>query len=442
MPDRLLDYDGLCGWCRRKKRKRCSDCEQVVASLTRYDGEPMCWPCTLRRHLDTVIPAEPAGALVALRPAILAAEPLTTRRWLDRTRDLLIDLNEQRVPLDHTVLDDLPHPSAVEHLRALLVAVGVLAPDSLGPVRRLEADLANWVSTLDDPKDKLVTRWVRWKVLPRLRRRHEDGLDLHDAVCNARRQIRQVVAFFDVLGQRSLEDLTQHEIDDWFAGPGAMRWEVRAFLAWAQQARHIPARIELPRLKRRPQDSPTDAEERWNIAKRLLADDDLDPVDRVAGILVSLYAQPLSRIVRLTTDDVIVADSRIQLRLGAEPLDLTEPLASLIQQLPLRRRASAAERLPTTWLFAGFRASGHLHASVLGARLRAIGVEPRRMRVAATEQLARELAPAVLADVLGMPVAAAVRANRRTAGQWAPYARPPATLSTPIQTLRIRERCQ
>jgi hypothetical protein len=392
--------------------------------LTGVDGVRICDRCALRRHLDQVIPAQPAGALAGLRPAILAAEPLTTRRWLTRTRSLLVDLNEGRIRLDHAVLDDLPHRKSVDHLRALLIAVGILPPDPTGKLRRLEADLDSLLDDLDEPHRKIVTRWVRWKVLPRLRRRHDQGRDLDIVVRNARRQIRQAAEFLTTLQQRqrTLADLTQHDIDDWFSTPSAMRWDVRAFLAWAQHNRHIPRDLSLPPGYQSPRAAPIDAEERWRIAKNLLNDEDLDPVDRVAGALVTLYAQPLSRIVTLTTSDVIVTNGQVQLRLGPDPLELPEPLATLIQTLPRRRRASTVEQMPTPWLFAGSHAGKHLSTSVLGVRLRNIGIEPRRMRVTATDQLAREIPPAVLADVLGLRAAAAVRAARQTGGDWATYA--------------------
>jgi hypothetical protein len=392
--------------------------------LTGVDGVRICDRCALRRHLDQVIPAQPAGALAGLRPAILAAEPLTTRRWLTRTRSLLVDLNEGRIRLDHAVLDDLPHRKSVDHLRALLIAVGILPPDPTGKLRRLEADLDSLLDDLDEPHRKIVTRWVRWKVLPRLRRRHDQGRDLDIVVRNARRQIRQAAEFLTTLQQRqrTLADLTQHDIDDWFSTPSAMRWDVRAFLAWAQHNRHIPRDLSLPPGYQSPRAAPIDAEERWRIAKNLLNDEDLDPVDRVAGALVTLYAQPLSRIVTLTTSDVIVTNGQVQLRLGPDPLELPEPLATLIQTLPRRRRASTVEQMPTPWLFAGSHAGKHLSTSVLGVRLRNIGIEPRRMRVAATDQLAREIPPAVLADVLGLRAAAAVRAAHQTGGDWATYA--------------------
>lgn len=413
-----------CRMCRARAKKCCADCGHTTILLTGFNGARVCERCALRRHLDQIIPAEPAGALVELRPAILAAEPLTTRRWLTRTRGLLVDLNENRICLDHAVLDGLPHRKSVEHLRALLIASGILSPDPTGRLRRLEADLVELLDQLDEQHRKIVTRWVRWKVLPRLRRRHDQGRELDGVVGNARRQIRQTADFLTALQQRQrlLAELTQHDADDWFSRPGAMRWDVRPFLAWAQHTRLVPASLSLPPGYQSPRAAPVDAEERWRIAKTLLNDDNLDTVDRVAGALVVLYAQPLSRIVTLTNEDVIITDGRVRLRLGQDPLDLPEPLATLIQTLPRKRRASTVEQLPTPWLFAGSHAGKHLSARALSVRLRNIGIEPRRMRVAATDQLAREIPPAFLADVLGLRAVAAVRASRQTGGDWASYA--------------------
>src|SRR4051812_46214137 len=44
------------------------------------------------------------------------------------------------------------------------------------------------------------------------------------------------------------------------------------------------------------------------------------PEDRAAACLVLLYAQPLSKIVALTTDDLTAGDDGTYLRLGPEPL--------------------------------------------------------------------------------------------------------------------------
>lgn len=423
-PDRLLDYQLRCRWCRDRTNKCCADCQRADTALIRFDAAWVCDRCALRRHLDQVIPPDRVGALHPLRPAILAAEPLTTRRWLDRAHDLLTDLDQERIGLDHAVLDGLPHPKAVEHLRALLISTGILPPDPTGVVRRLERNVDHLLASLNDEHCKIIRRWIRWKVLPRLRRRAEQGHELHLSVRNDRRKIEQAIAFLIGLqgDQRSLAECTQHDIDTWFAGPGAIRWVVRPFLAWSQRHHQLPAGLAFPSSYKGTRTPPADAEERWRIAQELLNNGNLDPVDRVAGALVVLYAQPLARIVTLTTADVIVTGDNVQLRLGPDPLDLPEPLASLIQTLPHKRRDSAAQHLPNPWLFPGNHAGKHLHGHALGTRLRRLGIEPRRLRLAAADQLCREIPPAMLAGVLGLHTATVARATAQTSGQWANYA--------------------
>ena len=134
-----------------------------------------------------------------------------------------------------------------------------------------------------------------------------------------------------------------------------------------------------------------------------------------------LYAQPLTRIVTLTTADVLLGPDRVQLRLGPDPLDIAEPFAALLRDLPRRRRDSTADQITTPWLFPGSHAGRHLGIAALGQRLRRIGIEPRRMRLAATDQLCREIPPALLAGVLGLNTATVAHATVRTSGHWARY---------------------
>lgn len=68
-----------------------------------------------------------------------------------------------------------------------------------------------------------------------------------------------------------------------------------------------------------------DDDHRWAVARNLLQSDTVAVVDRVAGLLVLLYGQSTSRIVRLTVHDVIDTSVLVQLRLGAEPVALPSP---------------------------------------------------------------------------------------------------------------------
>lgn len=423
-PDLLLDSQRRCRTCRSRANRCCVDCDHFTVHLFGVDGTMVCDRCALKRCVDRIIPVEPAGALADLRPALLAAEPLTTMRWMSRSRDLLTALDQRRIELDHRVLDGLPRRPAVVYLRALLVAAQILPPDTHGQLRRFESYLDNVLEGVNEPDRMLLNRWARWEVLARLRRRQDAGRTVNSSVGNARRQLRGTAKFLTMLHarQRTLGTVIQHDIDEWFGEPGDAQWDVRPFLNWAKRVRELPKNLVIPSRGARPSTQPIDGEERWQVAKRLLTDDTIDPADRVAAALVVIYGQPVSRIVTLTTAHVEVDEHNVYLRLGHHPLDLPEPLASLIQELPTQRRDGAAAHLPNTWLFAGSHAGAPLTANSLAIRLQKIGIDPRRMRVAASDQLARELAPVVLAEVLGISHSTAARAVSRAGGDWTTYA--------------------
>ena len=91
-------------------------------------------------------------------------------------------------------------------------------------------------------------------------------------------------------------------IEDWLAtGPGA--GYVREFLTWAADRGHSP-RLEVPGPQRNDGIAITGSQ-RWDLAVRLLHDDSIDIIDRVAGCLVLLYGQTMTRVATLTTSQII-----------------------------------------------------------------------------------------------------------------------------------------
>jgi integrase len=275
-----------------------------------------------------------------------------------------------------------------------------------------------------DPADRaVVAAWVQWSILPRIRRRAQAGRDVQPSVANARRLIVEVIRFLDYLRVRgrSLAACFQADLDNWFALPGASRATVGPFLVWARRRRHLPPLTIRPPQRRTPA-RVTDPEDRWALARRLVNDDTLDEPDRFAAALVVLYAQPLSRIVTLTPADITAADSGIYVTLGADRIQLPASLADIARRLPRTRRNGVADQLSSRWLFPSGRAGQHIGAAALGNRLRAIGVEPRSMRLAALYQLTGEIPPALLAPMLGISAGTADRWSRLSRGDYANYA--------------------
>ncbi|MFB7950074.1 hypothetical protein ACFC6L_34790 [Kitasatospora phosalacinea] len=123
---------------------------------------------------------------------------------------------------------------------------------------------------------------------------------------------------------------------------------------WAVSNRHATGLSILPPSRLRPVE-PLDSEQRAELAQRLLTDDSIRLEDRVAGLLVILFAQPLSTIVEIRADQVIRNDHNVHLLLANEPLHLPGQLGSLIQELVTARKSHAVigRGSDNPWLFPG-----------------------------------------------------------------------------------------
>ena len=170
-----------------------------------------------------------------------------------------------------------------------------------------------------------------------------------------------------------------------------------------------------------------DAEDRWAIVRRLLHDDQLELVDRVAGSFVLLYAQPLSRVAVITHDQITLHDDgAVSVRFATHEIGLPEPLASLRRQRSPRepRRGHIGIGAPTTspWLFPGHLPGRPITPARLGERLALFGIDARAARRAALLQLAAELPAPVLAGSLGITTTTAVDWVKAAGGDWANYA--------------------
>ena len=117
--------------------------------------------------------------------------------------------------------------------------------------------------------------------------------------------------------------------------------------------------------------------------QRVLADDSASLRVRLAACLVLLFAQPVSRIVRITTDDVVHDGLHVALRLDDPPIPVPEPVANLLldylQALPA---STPAIYQNSPWLFPG-RASQPMNPGTLRDALRRLGVPVEKGRTSA-----------------------------------------------------------
>jgi hypothetical protein len=118
---------------------------------------------------------------------------------------------------------------------------------------------------IDGGDAKIVRTWLRWQVLPRLRRRAETGAVMAHSLNNARRALRAVLALLKTIHRegRTLATLTQADVDRWFAQPTGTCWLARGFLAWARDRRHVPRTVTIPPAPPKLLRSALNHEERW-----------------------------------------------------------------------------------------------------------------------------------------------------------------------------------
>ena len=139
-----------------------------------------------------------------------------------------------------------------------------------------------------------------------------------------------------------------------------------------------------------------------------------------------LYAQPFTRIVRLTIDDVITEGNQVLLRLGEPPSPVPGPVAELLLEWVARRaNMNTATNRESRWLFPGRRTGQPIHPETLSATVRHLGVPNVAARMAALRQLVLEMPAPVIADALDYHYTTTTRLAAQTGGVWTRYASGP-----------------
>ncbi|HEY3632462.1 MAG TPA: hypothetical protein VGL21_16265 [Jatrophihabitantaceae bacterium] len=405
---------------------RCVDCglEDKLFEAGR------CATCSLRRRTTVLLAADdgqvPAHLATVAEAICATPNPYTALNWLrtGAASALLANLAAGRLPTSHEALDAHPRRGAADYLRTLLVAHQVL-PARDEALARAEQRLARRLADVEPPEHRRVaTAYATWRVLRRLRRRVEHSRGPRTVTARATQLVHVTIAFLAWLHDRgtTLAELDQHTVDLWLTSGAPSAHDVGDFLAWTAGRGHTRA-LTVP-ARPRPTGPATSEDERIALLARLLHDDTVELTDRVAGALLLLYGQQLSRIAALTTSQVHQPGDTMHLQIGTERIHLPEPLASLVLRLRNEGRPHVGVGSPGTtgWLFPGLLPGQPITPARLGERLRKLGVSAVAGRRAAITQLAAELPTAVLADMLSMHPTTAARWTAQAGGTWHHYA--------------------
>jgi len=251
----------------------------------------------------------------------------------------------------------------------------------------------------------------------------EGLLDALSRARSAKDTLRWLEALLDWLATRDipLADVTQHDGDAWLAGPRPDRYVARSFVRWAI-ARGLMPKLEFPAGRKTAVTPAVAVTDRVALTRRLLHEEGIETRDRVAGVLVVVFAQPVIKIASLTVDDVAIDHETVAIRFGETAITLPQPLDDHLRELIIDRRDRAAAALPPPgWLFPGSSPGRPIGAQSLSRRLKRIGVDCQARRIAALVDMAGQVPAPVLADLLGIGILTATRWAEIAGRPWGDY---------------------
>lgn len=381
----------------------------------------ICTRCRLRQRINALADHGAEDSVTRLRPyldALIASpQPHSALLWLrsSNAAEILGAMIAGRLEIRHETLDELEHGrcDATIFLRAALVEHGVLPPrpERLERLRRwVEAEL----QALPESEDRARVRaYANWKLMRDVTGRAEhDDLNAN-AAASARARLRSAIELTTWLHQqdRTLADLRQDLLEGWLLEGGSSRLAIAGFIEWLRKTKVITG-LHVPRAPRPLKLNTIQDSKRWALLRRLLDDEALDLRERVAGGLLLLYAQPITKMTQLRREDVILNDDyQVLIALGPEPIPLPAPLATLAIRLrdapaPL---ATTAATTTNPWLLPGRKLGQPITPLALSRRLSALGVPAVAARTSALAHLLDTVPPAVLAQLIGMSAHSAER---------------------------------
>lgn len=252
----------------------------------------LCEWCLLADLLDELLSGD--VDLRALRARLLdVARPDRLIIWLyaPHARGLLRGLATGTIAVSHAALDEFENRPAADHMRGLLVAVGLLPPrdEALAHFDRWVAEhLAEHAGTAEDLK--VLSQFSTWRLRPDLARKAGQSALSDGQVNNATQRLRVAGALLVWLRGRGRElgSCRQGDLDTWFATPPSTRVHATPFLRWAMATRRAP-QLELTR-GRFGNARVLDHTERIEILRRLLDPSTGYLHHRVAAMMLVLSA--------------------------------------------------------------------------------------------------------------------------------------------------------
>ena len=394
-----------------------------------------CSRCALRQDLTALMidGAQGRDAMVPIVEALCRVDrPASILTWKrsPRVQELLRGLASGTIPLTHAGLDEAGPDKAVNHLRSMLEHAGVLAARD-EPLARFERWLSVKLAVVTEPAVRgPVEQFATWHHLRRLRQASVPGQGSAPAVRYAKQEITEAIKFLTWLHSthhRTLATCLQHDVEEWLVSGPTTRSKIRNLLAWAKKAR-LNRSVHITHQQAPPSRSLTQ-EQRLAWLRELLTGDSETLAYRVAGTLLLLFAQPLTRIAALPTSAIAITDNDVHIWLGKEPIPVPQPFADMLinhtGSRPNLRAAGGMQASP--WLFPSVQPGRHLAPQVIRERLERLGIDLLGARNTTLQSLVGAAPPPVVAELLGYSYTTTQLHAEIAAQPWARYVTKPSS---------------
>lgn len=406
----------------------CTDCGREDHPY----GRDRCARCILTERLTALL-TDPATGTVheRLQPVfdelVGAARPQSVITWLKRppgTGARLLGLMAQgEVPISHDAFRALPSDRSHNYLRELLSSVGVL-PSYESAIERMLPWLDAKLTELNAEDASVIGRFARWHVLRRLRRAATAGTLTKGSINVARTQINTAIRlcrWATTERGSSVTTLTQADLERYLVKRLGGRHTLYGFVVWLRRTGLNTAVRIAAHETTLPEVTVSDAD-RWAQVNRLLRDDTIRLYARIGGLLMLLFAQPLSTICRMRADQITLGDGgRVTVCFTDTPVQMPGILDDLIRTHLARPGTPSITSQNHGWLFPGRNPGGHLVTENFRAELVAHGIHPARARHVALFGLAAEIPAPVLADLIGIADKTATKWAALAARDWSAY---------------------
>jgi hypothetical protein len=392
--------------CRRCSGVRLNlDCIGCGAEAELYSGG-RCQRCVLRATASRLLTNPDTGAIAPQLQVIVdalaaMARPNSGLTWIRQPHvaDVLREL-ARHPTLTHDVLDQLPPGRTTDYMRSLLVEHDALASRDERLARfQSWAVLAQQRINTDEHR-KVIARFIRWSLEKRLRSMHPVT---DSAFLRAKQTVTVTIEFCNWLAvehDATIEQLSQAHIDLWQSTGPTTREHIIRFIRWAIKARLIPFDLDVT-PHRRGTAPRMPVTQQKAVIEQVAHRQTLHPRDRLAAILVIVFAQRAEDIAALTWNQVTITADAVSIDLAGMPIDLPPPLDEPVRTLAASNYNNQTAAHPNSpWIFRGYRPGMHVTPTHLRSHLRPV-LATLEARLGTLNELTQTTPIAILAETLG-----------------------------------------